>query len=141
MSCSPPGSTAHGIFQARMLKWVAISFSRGSSQPRDWTSISCVSCISRQILYPCTIHRPQEKHNIICHQAQHICEKWGPRTITRTSFKSREDLSSGIAAFVLRPLSRWTWALVFVPRKQKKCLPVLYEYVGNINDHLVFTVS
>ena len=32
--CSPPGSPVHGIFQARVLKWVAISFSRGSSQPR-----------------------------------------------------------------------------------------------------------
>ena len=35
MDCSPPGSSVHGIFQARVLEWVAISFSRGSSQPRD----------------------------------------------------------------------------------------------------------
>ena len=34
MDCSPPGSTVHGIFQAGILEWVAISFSRGSSQPR-----------------------------------------------------------------------------------------------------------
>ena len=34
MDCSPPGSSAHGILQARILKWVAIPFSRGSSQPR-----------------------------------------------------------------------------------------------------------
>ena len=34
MDCSPPGSSIHGIFQARVLEWVAISFSRGSSQPR-----------------------------------------------------------------------------------------------------------
>ena len=48
MNCSPPGSSVHGIFQARILEWVAISFSRGSSRPRDriW-----VSCIGRQILY------------------------------------------------------------------------------------------
>ena len=38
--CSPPGSSVHGIFQARVLEWVAISFSRGSSQPRDWTRVS-----------------------------------------------------------------------------------------------------
>ena len=37
---SPPGSSVHGIFQARVLKWVAISFSRGSSQPRDLTRVS-----------------------------------------------------------------------------------------------------
>ena len=35
MDCSLPGSSVHGIFQARTLKWVAISFSRGSIQPRD----------------------------------------------------------------------------------------------------------
>ena len=40
IDCSPPGSSAHGFLQARILKWVAIPFSRGSSQPRDWTQIS-----------------------------------------------------------------------------------------------------
>ena len=35
MDCSPPGSSVHGILQARILEWVAISFSRGLSQPRD----------------------------------------------------------------------------------------------------------
>ena len=46
--CSLPGSFVHGIFQARVLEWVAISFSRGSSQPRDRT---WVSHIGRQRLY------------------------------------------------------------------------------------------
>ena len=40
MDCSPPGSSVHGILQARILKWVAIPFSKGSSQPRDWTQVS-----------------------------------------------------------------------------------------------------
>ena len=40
MDCSPPGSFVHGILQARILEWVAMSFSRGSSQPRDWTQVS-----------------------------------------------------------------------------------------------------
>ena len=48
LDCSSPGSSLHGIFQARILEWVAISYSRGSSPPRDQT---CVSCIGRQILY------------------------------------------------------------------------------------------
>ena len=43
MDCSPPGSSVHGILQARILEWVAISFSRGSSQPGDWTQISCIA--------------------------------------------------------------------------------------------------
>ena len=40
MNCSPPCSSIHGIFQARILEWIAIFFSRGSSQPRDWTQVS-----------------------------------------------------------------------------------------------------
>ena len=39
MDCSLPGSSVHGIFQARMLEWIAISFSRGSSQPRNRTGV------------------------------------------------------------------------------------------------------
>ena len=51
MDCNSPGSPVLGIFQARILEQVAISSSRGSSWPRDWTHASCVSCIGRQILY------------------------------------------------------------------------------------------
>ena len=51
MDFSPPGSFVHEILQARILEWVAISSSRGSSQPRDQTHFSCVSCIGKQILY------------------------------------------------------------------------------------------
>ena len=43
MDCSPPGSSVPEIFQARILEWVAISFSRGSSQPRDRTQASCTA--------------------------------------------------------------------------------------------------
>ena len=43
MDYSPPGSSVHEIFQSRILEWVAISFSRGSSQPRDWTRVSCTA--------------------------------------------------------------------------------------------------
>ena len=51
MDCSSPCSSVHGILQARVLEWVAISFSRESSQPRDQTCVSCVCCIGRQVLY------------------------------------------------------------------------------------------
>ena len=44
MDCSLPGSSVHGILQARiLLEWVAISFSRGSSWPRNWTRVSCIA--------------------------------------------------------------------------------------------------
>ena len=42
MDCGLPGSSVHGIFQARILEWVAISFSRRSSLPRDWIWVSCI---------------------------------------------------------------------------------------------------
>ena len=48
---SPPGSSVHGISQARILEWVAMPSSRGSSRPREWTQVSNVSCFDRQILY------------------------------------------------------------------------------------------
>ena len=51
MDWSPPGSSVLGISQARILERVAISFSRGSSQLRDWTCISGISWIVRQIFY------------------------------------------------------------------------------------------
>ena len=56
MDCSPPSSSVHGIFQARILEWVAISFSRASSQPRDRTQVSHIAgrrfnlCATREAL-------------------------------------------------------------------------------------------
>ena len=50
MDCSPPSSSVYGIFQARILEWVAVPSSRGSSGPRDQI---CIFCIGRQILYHC----------------------------------------------------------------------------------------
>ena len=49
MDCNPPGSSVHGIFQARILEWTAISYSKGSFQPRDQICVSCISCIGRQM--------------------------------------------------------------------------------------------
>ena len=51
VDCSPPGSSVHGILQARILEWVAMPSSGGSSPPRDRTQVSYVSCIGRQVLY------------------------------------------------------------------------------------------
>ena len=51
MDCGPPDSSVHRIFQAGILEWVAISFSRGYSWPRGWTWVSFIFCFGRQILY------------------------------------------------------------------------------------------
>ena len=81
--CSPPGSSVHGIFQARILKQVAISSSRGSSQSRDPTCISWVSCIGRQILYHCTTWEApfqfalsNELHSFGAGSKQYLLGRW-----------------------------------------------------------------
>ena len=50
VDCSPRGSSVHGILQARVLEWVAMASSRGSSQPRDRTCISWISCTDGRVL-------------------------------------------------------------------------------------------
>ena len=65
MDCSLPGSSVHGILQARILEWVAIFSSRGSSPPGTEPTFSCVSCIGRQDTFftteppgkPCILRR------------------------------------------------------------------------------------
>ena len=62
-----PGSSVHGILQARILEWVAVSYSRGSSQPRGQTHVSCVSCIAGGFFTP----EPPGKPNLFL--LQHFC--------------------------------------------------------------------
>ena len=63
MEYSPPGSSVHGILQPRTLEWVAISFSRGSSQPRDWTQV-LLHC--RQTLYHLSHKGSLSSHLFVC---------------------------------------------------------------------------
>ena len=68
MNCSPPGSSVHGIFQARILESVAISYSRGSSRPRDGTHVSCVFCIIGGFFTTGPPEKPQTLENEIAKQ-------------------------------------------------------------------------
>ena len=74
MGCSLPGSSVHWISQSRILEWVAISFSRGSSWPRDKTHISCVSCIGRQIIYHQCHPRSLQLFMIVSYDPWYFCE-------------------------------------------------------------------
>ena len=62
MDCSLPSSSVHGISQAKILEWVAISSFRGSSPPRDQPRVSYISCIGRRILYPEPSGKPTSKY-------------------------------------------------------------------------------
>ena len=79
MGYSPPGSFVHGISQAGILEWVAISSSRGSSRHRDGNCISCISFIDRWILYlPSHLGCRERSHDLAsinsCHSL-HFSEK------------------------------------------------------------------
>ena len=61
MDCSPPGSSVHGILQARTLEWTAMPSSRGSFQPRDQT---CISCVAGEFF---TDESPGKPRETMCH--------------------------------------------------------------------------
>ena len=65
MDCNAPGSSVHRILQAKILEWVAITFCRGSSQPRDQTYVSCGSCIAGGFFTTEPLGKP--------HIYKHIC--------------------------------------------------------------------
>ena len=69
MDCNPLGSSVHRILQARILEWVAISFSRGSSWPRDWTQVSHIAsrCLN--------LWATRETHIYICSYQIHLKKK------------------------------------------------------------------
>jgi len=103
MVCSPPGSSVHGIFQARVLEWIAISFSRGSSRPRDWTRISCTvgtfftDWVTRKPSVGLLPHRKEKKKR----------ERERGRTVSSPSLRSTTfPQGSLLAEFNLSPVSK-----------------------------------
>ena len=87
MTRSPPGSSVHGISQARILEWVAISFSRASSWPMDWTSLG------RQILYHCAASEAHKRHYLKWAEVAEIC-KAERRTLCMQTCSFRNLLES-----------------------------------------------
>ena len=76
MDCSSPGSSVHGILQARTLEWAVLPSSRRSSRPRDRTQVSHVSCIGRWVLY-------HERHlgSPLLYMPVYIFLGWGANTL------------------------------------------------------------
>ena len=81
--CSPPGSSVHGIRQARILEWVAISSSSGSSWPRDWTHHSCIGKQSAEPLgKPTVTGGPVVKDSKTFTAGVHSIPDWGTKNPT-----------------------------------------------------------
>ena len=74
-----PGSfSVHGLFQARILEWVAISFYRGSSCPRDQTGVSCASCIASRFFTAEPLGKPQERISSVRFSRSVVSDSLGP---------------------------------------------------------------
>ena len=115
MDCSLPGSSIHGILQARVLEWVTISFSRGSSRPRDWTGL--LHC--RQTLYYLSHQGSNQRSNF-----QHLLnyrEKLGNSIKTSTSvlLTMPKPLTVWIIVKCGKLLKRWEYHTI---------LPVSWEF-------------
>ena len=99
MDYSPPGSSVHGILQARILEWVAISFFRGASQPTDRTRMSYISCSGRQVLYHASCKAPCAIGQTALHFCASVCssiderqwhyaptrKRWGSRQLVHNA--------------------------------------------------------
>ena len=96
IDCSPPGSSVRGILQARILEWVAIPFSRGSSQARGWTQVSCIAGRFFTIWAIAVMLPPAQE------QRQHIGESSTKRTAEKWSLTLTDHTQShGFMNFLL----------------------------------------
>ena len=120
MDCSPPGSSVHGIFQARILGWDAMPSARGSSQSRDWTCISYIASIAGRFFtychtweasfdMHCLLKNVTQALSLKCHLLRNLCDmraKWRKKRMCWLKHKRRK-------------MSRGPSELVH-PRKQQK---------------------
>ena len=116
MDCSSPGSSVHGILQARILEWAVVSYSTGSSQPRDLTHLSYVSCIGSWALYhEChLIGQPVRLSPAIrdCHCRSYNNNLFSSITDGWTDHKNEsvKKVYSVVMPSIVRPESRLNWS-------------------------------
>ena len=102
MDCSPPGSSVHGIFQAWILEWVAVSFSRGSSWPRDRTRVSRI--VGRRFTVWAT-REAHQKHRSPKNKSQIPKERY-KRQNNRSGLKSKLTLKK-FASLEVERKGKW----------------------------------
>ena len=93
MDSTLPGSSVHGISQAGILEWVAISFCRGSSQSRDRT---CVSCISRRVVYTSVTWEAQMNEYVL-YANKILFTKRSGQEDTKTRLRLEENICKNIS--------------------------------------------
>ena len=132
MGCSPPGSSVHGISQARILEWVAIFHSRGSSWPRDWT---CISCIGRQILNHCatwgSLRIPLITPKLLC---THYCKFYRLLSYSRVSYSwFILGWCKSNCGFALLSCAVWYWNTFL-----NTCVDIMLYIIWMCISHFVF---
>ena len=138
MDCSPPRSSVHRIFQARVLVWVAMPSSRGSSRPRDRTHVSYVSCIGRWVLYHlCHLGSPSGKGVAWKGIGQVLEERRGKSKSGMGGYRITEDEVTGHAGSRVWPKECTTevwWRIRLLQLSSRtwedKCLRVVYVHVS-----------
>ena len=150
VDCSQPCSSIHGIFQARILEWVAISFSRGSSQPRDWARVAHIvsRCFTvwatREVLAwiwkyrvwwgdPC-VHLFFSTHSHVCPhppaqvhptswQSTHLCFFPSPLSCASTALTS---ITVNISVAGFRILYKWNYTVYILLQRHLSTLFMIY---------------
>ena len=105
-NCSPPGSSVHGILQARILQWVAISFSRGSSQLRDQAQVSCIACRLFTVWSTREDHSSLNKHSGFIQWPNYLTKKRRPEECGRGRVRNISGLTFEEAIQTLNNIRR-----------------------------------
>ena len=105
MDYSPLGSSVHEILQARLLEWVALASFRLSSRPRDWTHVSCVSCIGRRVLYHCCYLGSPQCSLLL----SHFSHVWLCATPS-LGFSRQEHMSGLPFPSPVHKIEKWKWS-------------------------------
>ena len=123
MDCwSLSGSSFHGISQERILQWVAISYSRVSSQPRDWTWVSCVFCTGGQILYHCSTCEALYWAHVACKNIWLSEREWGQARSTILSLsKNRRQKPLNYEQYLFKRVKRKMLPLSIFEKKKTFC--------------------
>ena len=125
MDCSLPGSSVHGISQARILEWVAMPSCRESSWPRDWTQVSFVSYTGKWILY----HWCHNSSVPLCLNLCHVNLQFSPKKNTFPSLNVGHVTRFGqwIEVMLCRPWDQ-AWECLVVSICPLEPLPALYTW-------------
>ena len=110
--CNPPGFSVYAIFQARISEWVTISFSRGTSWPRDWTWVSCISCTVGGFFHSSLCS------NTVCSHRASLSNQW--------NIMSLEDSHPSFFYFMSRTYSYLIFSFVYCDLIQLE-----YEFCEN----------